>query len=187
MRRLAFIALLSTIVSTPAFAEDVAVDVVAARASLTGAWEGKLEYLDYGANRWFGIPVKTRITDQGDGATMLRISDFDDGPNVGNVRITTVELYDAGKASLTAGTFRKGRTTELSTYTVRVDGAAKDAKHWTMIEEATAQDANRPATLRLTTVRNGDSLETLKEVDFLDDDKSVWLTRNRTRLTRIGD
>ena len=49
------------------------------------------------------------------------------------------------------------------------------------------EDDNRPATLRLTTVRDGDRVETLKEVDFLDDDKSEWLTRNRTRLTRTGD
>lgn len=35
------------------------VDIAAARASLNGRWEGTLEYLDYSANRWFGIPVKT--------------------------------------------------------------------------------------------------------------------------------
>ena len=39
--------------------------------------------------------------------------------------------------------------------------------------------------LRLTTVRNGDAVETLKQVDFLDDDKADWLSRNRTRLTRV--
>jgi hypothetical protein len=168
-------------------ATSSAPDIAAARASLVGAWEGELGYLDYSANRWFGIPVKTRIVDQGDGATMLRISDFDDGPKVGNVRITTGELFDAKASTVAVATFRKGRTVEVTTYAVRIDPASRDATHWTMIEETRGEDDDRPATLRLTTVRDGDRLETLKQVDFLDDARDEWLTRNRTRLTRVGD
>ena len=160
------------------------VDVAAARASMAGNWTGTLEYLDYSADKWFGIPVSTVIEDQGDGATTIRKSDFDDGPKVGKVRITTVELYDAAKASVMSGTFRKGRESGLTTYTVRIDGLSGDATHWTMVEETKAEDDNRPAMVRLTTVRNGNALETLKEVDFLDDTKSEWMKRNRTRLTR---
>ncbi len=63
-------------------AEPVRVDIAQARASLQGSWEGKLEYLDYSANKWFGIPVKIIVEDQGDGATVIRRSDFDDGPKV---------------------------------------------------------------------------------------------------------
>jgi len=33
-------------------------------------------------------------------------------------------------------------------------------------------------------VRSGDIIQTLKEVDFLDDKKDEWLARNRTKLTR---
>jgi hypothetical protein len=174
--------LLAAFVPASAFAAPV--DIAVARQSLVGAWEGRLEYRDYTADKWFGIPVKTVIEDQGDGATMIRKSDFDDGPKVGNVRITSVELYDAAKNVLTTGTFRKGRTPELSSYTVRLTGAATDAANWTMIEESDAMDDDRPARLRLTTVRKGDSLQTLKEVDFLDDKKDEWLARNRTTLTR---
>lgn len=169
---------------SPAAAQPT-VDVAVARQSLSGTWTGTLEYLDYSANKWFGIPVKTVIEDQRDGATTIRKSDFDDGPKIGRVRITTVELFDAAKANVTSGTFRKGRTAEMMTYTIRLEGTAKDATHWTIVEEAKAADNNRPATLRLTTVRNGDTLETLKEVDFLDDSKTEWLKRNRTRLTLV--
>ena len=152
---------------------------------MAGSWTGTLEYLDYGANKWFGIPVTTVIEDQRDGATTIRKSDFDDGPRVGMVRITGVELFDAAKSTVTSATFRKGRNAELTTYTVRLDEVAKDATHWTMIEETKSKDDDRPAMLRLTTVRDGDALETLKEVDFLDDGKSEWLKRNRTRLTLV--
>ena len=176
------IARLSAFVAVPVIAAPV--DLAAARASLAGRWSGSLEYLDYGANKWFGIPVTTTIEDQGDGATTIRRSDFDDGPKVGNVRITTVELFDPSKGTLTSGTFRKGRTAELTTYAARLEGVARDTTHWTMIEESKSTDDDRPAMLRLTTVRNGDAVETLKQVDFLDDSKAEWLTRNRTRLTR---
>jgi hypothetical protein len=182
--------LITTMVAAPALAAPAAgsvegIDVAAARASLAGAWTGSLEYLDYTANKWFGIPVKTVIEDQGDGATMLRKSDFDDGPVIGMVRITSTELYDAKAGTVTTGTFRKGRAAELVTYSIRMDGVAGDSTHWVLIEESLAKDNNRPALLRLTTTRNGDRVETLKEVDFQDDDKVEWLQRNRTRLTRI--
>lgn len=177
--------------AAPAAAQTAAVpaaplDVATVRASLPGEWQGELEYRDYSADRWFGIPVKTHIIDQGDGATTIHSSDFDDGPKVGNVRITSVELFDAAAGTVSVGSFRKGRAIDVMTYKIRLDPASRDATHWTMIEEANGADDDRPATLRLTTVRDGDRLETVKEVDFLDDDQQAWLTRNRTRLTRIG-
>jgi hypothetical protein len=168
---------------TPATAQPTPVDVAAARASLAGQWQGSLEYLDYGANKWFGIPVKTLVEDQGDGATMIRKSDFDDGPATGNVRITSVELYDPAAGTITTGTFRKGRKVEVDSYTVRIEGRPVDAVRWTMVEETLGTDDNRPATLRLTTTRDGDKIETVKQIDFQDDDRAEWITRNRTRLT----
>jgi hypothetical protein len=54
-----------------------------------------------------------------------------------------------------------------------------------MIEETKSEDDNRPAMLRLTTVREGDRVQTLKEVDFLDDAKSEWMSRNRVTLIRM--
>jgi hypothetical protein len=163
------------------------VDVATARDSLNGHWEGTLEYLDYSANQWFGIPVKTYVEDQGDNATTIRRSDFDDGPMVGNVRITSVELFDAAAGTVTTGTFRKGREASITAYAVRMEGISKDPLSWTMIEEVKAQDDNRPAMLRETTVRDGDKIETLKQVDFLDDDKQEWINRNRSKLTKTGD
>jgi hypothetical protein len=174
-------------IALPGIAQPAPVDLAIARASLAGKWEGSLEYLDYGANKWFGIPVKTVIEDQGDGVTMIRKSDFDDGPTVGNVRITSVELYDPVAATFTTGTFRKGRSVDVTTYTARIEGAGADAARWTMVEETLGKDDDRPAMLRLTTTRDGDKVETVKQVDFQDDDKAEWITRNRTRLTRVGD
>ena len=163
------------------------VDISTARASLNGKWEGTLEYLDYSANKWFGIPVKTNIEDQGDNATTIRQSDFDDGPTTGNVRITSVELFDAAAGTVTTGTFRKGREASITTYAVRMEGMSDNSLRWTMIEEVKAEDDNRPAMLRETTMRDGNNVETLKQVDFLDDDKKEWISRNRTKLTKVSD
>jgi hypothetical protein len=172
-------------ISSSGLATSASIDVAAARASLVGKWSGKLEYRDYRADTWFGIPVTTVIEDQGDGATIVRRSDFDDGPKVGTVRITTVELFDAAKGTVTSGSFRKGHTADLTTYAVRMGTVAPDTTHWTMIAETKGEDDDRPAMLRETTVRRGDTVQTLKEVDFLDDTKTEWMTRNRTTLTRV--
>ena len=186
MRVIASLLILAAAAAAPAFAQPASVDIAAARAAMTGTWSGKLEYLDYTAKKWFGIPVSTQIEDQGDGATIIRKSDFDDGPKVGNVRITSVELLDPAAGTVATGTFRKGRSVEIFTYAVRFDGAPADVTHWTMVEEALGKDDDRPAMLRLTTTRDGDSIETIKQIDFQDDDKAEWITRNRTRLSRIA-
>ena len=169
----------------PAAARTVApVTIASARQSLVGQWQGKLEYRDYQADKWFGLPVKVRVSDGGDGVTLIRTADFDDGPTTGIVRITTVSMLD-GTAETTA-TFRKARKVELGTATLALGSASKDATHWTLVETETATDDNRPATIRLTTVRDGAKLVTLKEVDFTDDTKAEWLVRNRTTLERVG-
>ena len=161
------------------------ITVSSARQSLVGHWTGKLEYRDYQANQWFGLPVKIDIRDGGDGVTLIRTADFDDGPQTGIVRITTVSMLDG--ANETSATFRKGRKPELGTAALALAPASRDATHWTFVETETATDDDRPATLRLTTVRDGDHLVTLKEVDFTDDKAETWLQRNRTTLDRVAD
>jgi len=84
----------------------------------------------------------------------------------------------------TSAAFRKGRKPELSTTTLTLAPSTRDATHWTLTETETATDDDRPATIRLTTVRDGEKVVTLKEVDFTDDTGETWLQRNRTTLTR---
>ena len=170
----------------PAAASTVApVTIASARQSLVGQWQGKLEYRDYQADKWFGLPVKVAVRDGGDGVTLIRVSDFDDGPKTGIVRITSVSILDGARE--TTATFRKARKPDLATATLALGCASKDATHWTLVETETATDDNRPATIRLTTVRDGGKLVTLEEVDFTDDTKAEWLVRNRTTVKRMGE
>ena len=176
--------LLAAALAAPAPAPNP-VTVAAARQSLVGQWRGKLEYRDYQADAWFGLPLEAAVRDGGDGVTLIRVADFDDGPKTGIVRITTVSILDG--AAETSATFRKGRKSELTTANLALAPASRDATHWTMIETETATDDNRPATLRVKTTRDGDSLVALKEVDFTDDQGEAWLVRNRTTLKRVAD
>ena len=183
-------ALLLALAAPPAAAMPLT--VAQARASMLGRWTGQLEYRDYQADKWFGLPLKATISDGGDGVTQLRVADFDDGPNTGNVRITTVSILDPAKSietpvTETSASFRKNRpVTHWTAALALAPGKSADATHWTLVATITGEDDNRPATLRETTVRNGATMVTLKEVDFLDDAKSEWLTRNRTTLVREG-
>ncbi|OYW24228.1 MULTISPECIES: hypothetical protein [unclassified Sphingomonas] len=153
------------------------------RAALVGNWQGKLEYRDYQADRWFGIPVKVSIEMMRDGLTLVRHADFDDGPKAGIVTITTIALLDPATSREQAASFRKGRETEVTTATLRL--IRTDAlDRWTLEESSDGTVDDRPARIRETTKRDGGTMVTLKEVDFLDDTGETWLTRNRTTLTR---
>ncbi|KQT34945.1 hypothetical protein ASG29_02010 [Sphingomonas sp. Leaf412] len=167
-----------------AAAPDAPVTVAAARTGMAGTWAGKLEYRDYRADRWFGIPVVTVIEAIGDGRTLIRKSAFDDGPRVGTVHITGVALYDPAAGTETSVAVRAGKTVEPpSTARLRL-AAARDATHWTLVEERDGTDDDRPARIRETTVRDGERMTTLKEVDFSDDAATTWLSRNRRTLVR---
>jgi hypothetical protein len=86
--------------------------VAAVRQSLIGQWQGKLEYRDYQADRWFGLPVKVAVRDGGDNVTLIRVADFDDGPTTGNVRITTVSILDG--ATETSAAFARAANPSLA-------------------------------------------------------------------------
>lgn len=175
------------LVTAPVAAQDApaAPTIADAIASQRGAWSGALEYRDYQADRWFGIPMQVTIADGGDGVTQIRTADFDDGPAVGTVRITTVSMLGAdGQTEYNVG-FRKGRVPEVSTARLTLT-AWTDPAHWTMRAEETGTDDDRPALIRSTIVRDGTALTSLKEVDFTDDDGEEWLVRNRSTLERTG-
>lgn len=160
-----------------------AVTPTTVRAALTGNWQGKLEYRDYQADRWFGIPVKVSIELMRDGLTLIRHADFDDGPKTGIVTITTVALLDPATSREQSASFRKGRETEITSATLKLT-SAEALDRWTLEETRDGKDADRPARIRETAKRDGGTMITLKEVDFLDDSGEAWLTRNRTTLTR---
>lgn len=161
-------------------------DIAALRQATAGQWQGKLEYRDYQSDRWFGLPVIVQVEAVGDGVTLIRKAAFDDGPKTGTVWITTVELLDPATGVETASSFRKGRKPDLASTTLSLAAPAADLTHWTMVSESDGRDADRPARLRLTTVRDGAVMTTLKEIDFLDDAGQAWLQRNRTTLTQVA-
>ena len=99
--------------------------VAEARQSLVGHWTGKLEYRDYQADKWFGLPVTVEVRDGGDTVTLIRTADYDDGPKTGIVRITTVTMLNGNQEF--AATFRKGKPVETETVTLAVDPASLNA------------------------------------------------------------
>jgi hypothetical protein len=186
MMRIASAAAVLVALAVPSAAQEApALTIAEARASMAGAWEGQLKYLDYSSGKWEGIPVTVTVTLEGDRNTLTRRSVFDDGPRVGNVFITGMSMLGADGVTEYNSGFRAGRTPWFEAATLTL-AAATDASHWTIIAVREAEDDNRPARIRETTTRNGASLVTLKEVDFLDDAGEEWFSRNRTVLTQAG-
>ena len=159
------------------------------RTALAGRWQGKLEYRDYQANQWFGIPVTVEVELVNDNATVIRKASFDDGDS-GTVYITIVSMLAPDGKTEYVGSFRADRPAELGNFSVRLadtrNGGVIDATHWTVVAETDGKDDNRPAKIRETTTRNGQKLVTLKEVDFSDDEKEEWLQRNRSVMEKVG-
>jgi hypothetical protein len=168
----------AALAQTPPTASDL-------RLGLVGPWTGALGYRDYQTDELFEIPVTTTITTPGDGATLVRQSLFDDGPDK-PVWITTVSLEDSAAGTSTSATFRAGSTPELSTEAVRV-AAFTDPTHWTLISSETGEDDDQPADIRVTETRDGDALLVVKEVRRVGADDTAWRFRNQTRLSRAGD
>jgi hypothetical protein len=186
MRHALAAACLAALVTVPAAGQDaLAITLTEARASITGAWAGQLQYLDYSSGTWEGIPVTVTVTLEGDGNTIVRRATFDDGPRVGNVFITSIAMLGADGTTEYSTGFRAGRTPEISTYTLALT-AASDDEHWTMLATREGTDDERPARIRETTTRDGARLVTLKEVDFLDDTDEQWFSRNRTVLEQTA-
>lgn len=174
--------------STPLSPANVAAPLTISqlRGATAGNWTGQLEYLDYQANRWFGIPMTVAIERQIDRVTVIRKSEFDDGPVTGMVQITTVSLVNDGNATESSAVLRKNRPMDADVWQVRLAEPARDLTHWTIIAETIGKDGNGQAKLRETTTRDGDSLLTLKEVNPEGDGKEEYFVRNRTRLTKVA-
>ena len=169
--------------------QQAAFTIADTRTELAGRWQGKLEYRDYQANQWFGIPVSVEVELIDDGATVIRKASYDDG-DFGTVYITVVSMLAQDGKTEFVGSFRADRPAEMGSFSLRFadkkKGVAPDASHWVVIAETDGKDDNRPARIRETTTRNGAELLTLKEVNFSDDDKNEWLQRNRTVLKKAG-
>ena len=162
-----------------------ALTVKEARASTAGVWRGELQYRDYQSDKWVGIPVSVTIEPIGDGVTLLRRAVFDDGPARGAVYITTLEMLGEDGMTEYATSFRAGREPDVGSARLAVT-QARDASQWTVVATRTGSDDDRPANIRETLTRVGDTLTSLKEVDFTDDASEAWLQRNRTVLTKAG-
>ena len=129
------------------------------------------------------IPYAATIALVGDGVTLVRTSAYDDGPARGVVWITSVAMLGKDGTTEYTGTYRADRPAEMDSAALSLT-AATDAAHWTLVTAHDGQDDDRPAHIRETTVRDGDTVTSTKEVDFTDDAKDEWLVRNRTVLRR---
>lgn len=164
--------------ATPA---TVAPTIAALRAGLAGAWRGALGYRDYRSDALVELPVQTRIDAVPDGITEVRFSVFDEGARRAAVRITTVSQVEGNR--VTSVSFRAGRPVETQIETAEVTRYAGPAD-WTIVYRQTGRDDDRPAEIRVTETRSGDSILSVKEVRPAGDAGAAWRFRNQTRLSR---
>ncbi len=181
-QRLSFVAAAfgAALLAAPAWAETPSAAKL--QAAMAGKWTGALGYRDYQSNELFELPVETEIRAVPDGATIVRVSSYDDGPKTGIVYITTTSFFEPADRVTSVGA-RKGRPIETSIDDVRVT-AYTDPTHWTITYERAGVDGNSPARIRTTEVRDGDTVLAKKDVIPTADTAKGWQFRNQLRLTR---
>ncbi len=181
LRTAAFVILLFFGVPATASAQSPPT-AAALRAGLAGEWSGFLGYRDYQSDELFELPVRTSIEALADGVTTIRRSVYDDGPS-GAVLITALAIDDPAAGTVATATARKGRALESQTEAVRVAAYAAPTR-WTLIYTQVGEDDDAPAEIRITEVRDGDSVRTLKQVRPVGGADAAWKRRNESRLTR---
>lgn len=182
-----YIVLLFVLMIAPASANKGSPLSASAMLSQTaGRWQGELQYRDYKANTWQGLPMSVNVVAQPDDVTTVRTARFDDGPQTGIVTITTVTLVDPASSTLEYAIFRRSRKADVGSSRIVSVVQGADDSHWTIVTVETRKDGDELAEVRETMTRDGDVLTTLKEVNPANDNKEVWLPRNRSVLRRTG-
>ncbi len=153
-------------------------------ANLGGQWSGTLAYRDYQSDKMVELPMRAEYRALDDGATVLNISTFDDGPKTGNVIITTVELYNLKAGTVDNVAFRKGKPIDRETDKVGL-AAYTDPLHWTIQYDHDGMDGKIKAHIRAVETRDGDTLTIEEDVTPLVGAKKDWKMRNITKLTRV--
>jgi hypothetical protein len=153
--------------------------------SLVGDWRGALEYRDYQSNEISQLPMDTHVTLGKDGATLTRLSIFDDGPVTGLVYITTVSLFDGSGARMTNAVFRKGREVDVWTDDAKVVRYT-DESDWSVVYQHAGIDGGTKSDVRVTQTLAHGELLAVKEVKPVDAPDSAFTFRNQVRLKRIA-
>ena len=152
--------------------------------SLKGHWQGHLSYRDYSQNKWYDLPENKTIEVLADGHTFLETARYDDGPT-GIVYIYTLSAFESDSKTIKSFSTRKGRAAVNDQETVSFKGSPASSENFILVFDSEGQDDNRPAHLRTTLTRKGSHYDTLKEVDFTDDNRNEWLVRNTSSLDLI--
>ena len=154
------------------------------RSSLAGEWTGALGYRDYQSNKLIELPVRTWVENVPDGVTQYRRSVFDEGAGRAPVWIASLSQWKAD-GRLTNAILRAGRDPEQFDETAEVTSHS-GLDRWVVILRRTGLDDDKPADIRVTETRDGETLLSVKEVRPAGQDSAPWQFRNQTRLQRVG-
>mgnify|MGYP001821435668 CR=1 FL=1 len=151
-----------------AFAQE---DAKAVLAASVGNWDGSLYYMDYQSGQRVNIPLRVEAEMTPDGATLIQNAIFmDPGRLVYAVGLSTIDR-DSGE--LIEASFREGKGESFRSRVSEVSYLT--AEQWRIVVVREGPDGNRQAEIRQTVERSGDSMNSKREVRYLDEDSSFQL------------
>ncbi|MDX2143032.1 MAG: hypothetical protein SFV19_06735 [Rhodospirillaceae bacterium] len=161
-----FAAVVALGLSAPAHAGGVT-DALKLWGGQKGTWFGKIEIYSAGNPTPAVVDLTTSWDRTPDGLGVTKIETFSTPER--QTHSVTLMFRDATKDTIKTPYFVGGVQKDYQFAVTSV--TAKDEAHWTVVTttvEGEETYENRPAVLRYTRTRNGDTVENLKEVRFLD-------------------
>lgn len=156
---------------------------VVLEAGLAGHWVGTLAYRDYKSEKMVDLAMRTNIVALADGATILNIATFDDGPKRGKVIITTAYLFNTPAGTVENIALERGRPIDHYTDKATVVSYT-DPTHWIITYEHEGTDNKLPALIRTSEVRDGDKFASQEDYRAPDSTDKDWKLRNKSTLKR---
>jgi hypothetical protein len=155
----------------------------ALESGLAGHWAGTLAYRDYQSDKMVSLPMRSNVVALADGATIIDIATFDDGPKRGDVIITTAYLFNTKAGTVENIALERGRPIDHYTDKAMVVSYT-DPTHWIIVYQHEGTDGGKPALIRTSEVRDGEKIARQEDVRAPDSTDKDWRLRNKTILTR---
>ncbi|MEM9064450.1 MAG: hypothetical protein AAGB51_03055 [Planctomycetota bacterium] len=151
--------------------------------SLSGRWEGTLEYKNYGSGERVKLPSTMTVEPSMLTLSASRVITFTDPGYV--VRNEDIVTFDPESARLQSVSITSGEYSSADQYTIE-SWEPTGPNNWTLVLSQEGQDDNRPADIRLTQTYDGASFRSRKDVRYTDDGAGDWEFRNEITYERAA-
>ena len=150
-----------------------------------GHWQGNMQYREGLSDNWINVPAEMEISIAGDGVTLIRQLEYHRTPGSEPDYMTSLEMLDESQTGIAFTELHAGAEPTVARQRIS-QGQLSDPHNWMYVYFVDGTDGERPVMKRVTVIRDEDTLASVTEVDFTDEDGTNWQQSSRTSFTRVA-